>query len=153
MIKKNIYFIILILFLNGCGFTPLYLENRNLNFSISIIDISGDRKVNEAIKSNLQKYKQIDENKKNYEVKINSQSIEKIVSKDKKGVISQITLIVNVSFNLKHLEKTFKFMFSEEFNIKKTNNIIDDNFYKNKVKENIGISISEKLIFEIAKLE
>ena len=44
-------------------------------------------------------------------------------------------------------------MFSEEFNIKKTDNIIDDNFYKNKVKENIGISISEKLIFEIAKLE
>ena len=153
MIKKSIYLVTLILFLNGCGFTPLYLENRNLNFSISIIDILGDRKVNEAIKSNLQKYNQTDENKKNYEVKINSESIEKIVSKDKKGVISQITLIVKVNFNLKHLENTFKFMFSEEFNIKKTNNIIDNNFYINKVKENMGISISEKLIFEIAKLE
>ena len=62
----------------------------------------GDRKINEAIKSNLQKYNQINENKKNYEVKINSETTEKIVSKDKKGVISQITLIVNVSFNLKH---------------------------------------------------
>ena len=112
----------------------------------------GDRKINEAIKSNLQKYNQINENK-NYEVKINSETTEKIVSKDKKGVISQITLIVKVSFNLKHLENTFKFMFSEEFNIKKTNNIIDDNFYINQIKENMGISISEKLIFEIAKLE
>ena len=49
--------------------------------------------------------------------------------------------------------KNTQFEFSEEFNIKKTNNIIDDNFYENQVKENMGTSISEKLIFEITKLE
>ena len=50
-------------------------------------------------------------------------------------------------------EENIEFEFSEELNIKKTNNIIDDNFYENQVKENMGISISEKLIFALTKLE
>ena len=62
-------------------------------------------------------------------------------------------MILKVNFNLINENKNTQFEFSEEFNIKKTNNIIDDNFYENQVKENMGTSISEKLIFEITKLE
>ncbi len=153
MIKNYIYIFILTLFLSGCGFTPLYLENKNLNFSINLINTSGDRKVNEAIKSNLQRYTEISENKKNYNANIRSEVVEQIVSKNKKGVISQIKLIIKVNFSLFNKNEKIEFEFSEELNIKKTNNIIDDNFYENQVKENMGISISEKLIFEVSKLE
>ena len=131
----------------------MYQNNNNLSFSINVIDTSGDRKVNEAIKSNLKKYSQKSENKKNYKVNIKSKVVEQIVSKNKTGVISQIKLILKVNFNLINENKNTQFEFSEEFNIKKTNNIIDDNFYENQVKENMGTSISEKLIFEITKLE
>ena len=153
MIKNYIFILILTFFLNGCGFTPMYQNNNNLSFSINVIDTSGDRKVNEAIKSNLKKYSQKSENKKNYKVNIKSKVVEQIVSKNKTGVISQIKLILKVNFNLINENKNTQFEFSEEFNIKKTNNIIDDNFYENQVKENMGTSISEKLIFEITKLE
>ena len=153
MIKNYIFILILTFFLNGCGFTPMYQNNNNLSFSINVIDTSGDRKVNEAIKSNLKKYSQKSENKKNYKVNIKSKVFEQIVSKNKTGVISQIKLILKVNFNLINENKNTQFEFSEEFNIKKTNNIIDDNFYENQVKENMGTSISEKLIFEITKLE
>ena len=152
MIKNYIYILVLTLFLNGCGFTPLYLENKNLNFSISVVNASGDRKVNEAIKSNLQRYSQLSDNKKNYNVDIKSEVIEQIISKDETGVISQIKLIVKVNFILLDENGNSKIEYSEELNIKKTNNIIDDNFYKNQVKENMGTSISEKLIFEISNL-
>lgn len=153
MIRNYIYILILTLSLNGCGFTPLYKENKNLNFSINVINTSGDRKVNEAIKSNLQRYSQLSDNKKNYNANIKSEVIEQIVSKNKTGVISQIKLIIKVNFSLLNKEENIEFEFSEELNIKKTNNIIDDNFYENQVKENMGTSISEKLIFALTTLE
>jgi outer membrane lipopolysaccharide assembly protein LptE/RlpB len=153
MIRNYIYILILTLSLNGCGFTPLYKENKNLNFSINVINTSGDRKVNEAIKSNLQRYSKLSDNKKNYNANIKSEVIEQIVSKNKTGVISQIKLIIKVNFSLLNKEENIEFEFSEELNIKKTNNIIDDNFYENQVKENMGISISEKLIFALTKSE
>ena len=80
MIKNYIFILILTFFLNGCGFTPMYQNNNNLSFSINVIDTSGDRKVNEAIKSNLKKYSQKSENKKNYKVNIKSKVVEQIVS-------------------------------------------------------------------------
>lgn len=153
MIRNYIYILILTLSLNGCGFTPLYKENKNLNFSINVINTSGDRKVNEAIKSNLQRYSKLSDNKKNYNANIKSEVIEQIVSKNKTGVISQIKLIIKVNFSLLNKEENIEFEFSEELNIKKTNNIIDDNFYENQVKENMGTSISEKLIFALTKSE
>lgn len=153
MIRNYIYILILTLSLNGCGFTPLYKENKNLNFSINVINTSGDRKVNEAIKSNLQRYSQLSDNKKNYAANIKSEVIEQIVSKNKTGVISQIKLIIKVNFSLLNKGENIEFEFSEELNIKKTNNIIDDNFYENQVKENMGTSISEKLIFALTKSE
>ena len=153
MIRNYIYILILTLSLNGCGFTPLYKENKNLNFSINVINTSGDRKVNEAIKSNLQRYSQLSDNKKNYNANIKSEVIEQIVSKNKTGVISQIKLIIKVNFSLLNKGENIEFEFSEELNIKKTNNIIDDNFYENQVKENMGTSISEKLIFALTKSE
>ena len=153
MIRNYIYILILTLSLNGCGFTPLYKENKNLNFSINVINTSGDRKVNEAIKSNLQRYSQLSDNKKNYAANIKSEVIEQIVSKNKTGVISQIKLIIKVNFSLLNKGENIEFEFSEELNIKKTNNIIDDNFYENQVKENMGTSISEKLIFALTTLE
>lgn len=153
MIRNYIYILILTLSLNGCGFTPLYKENKNLNFSINVINTSGDRKVNEAIKSNLQRYSKLSDNKKNYNANIKSEVIEQIVSKNKTGVISQIKLIIKVNFSLLNKGENIEFEFSEELNIKKTNNIIDDNFYENQVKENMGTSISEKLIFALTKSE
>ena len=78
----------------------MYQNNNNLSFSINVIDTSGDRKVNEAIKSNLKKYSQKSENKKNYKVNIKSKVVEQIVSKNKTGVISLIKLFFIVYFNL-----------------------------------------------------
>ena len=66
---------------------------------------------------------------------IKSKVVEQIVSKNKTGVISQIKLILKVNFNLINENKNTQFEFSEEFNIKKTNNIIDDNFYEIRLKK------------------
>ena len=57
MLKKNIVILSLILFLTNCGFTPIYLKNDNLNFSIEQVEYSGDRDLNNFLKINLDRYK------------------------------------------------------------------------------------------------
>ena len=55
MIKiKTAAFLILVLFLfNNCGYTPQYAKKDNLNFSIEITGLSGDRDFNNALKRKL----------------------------------------------------------------------------------------------------
>jgi hypothetical protein len=57
MIKKNIILISLLFFFNSCGFTPIYLTNKNVNFSIEQTNYIGDRELNNFLKVNLNKYK------------------------------------------------------------------------------------------------
>ena len=59
MLKKNIIILSLFLFLTNCGFTPIYLKNNNVNFSIEQISYIGDRDLNNFLKINLDKYKNI----------------------------------------------------------------------------------------------
>jgi hypothetical protein len=57
MIKKNIIIISLIFFLSNCGFSPIYLNNGNVNFSIEQVNYTGDRELNNFLKTSLKNYK------------------------------------------------------------------------------------------------
>ena len=57
MLKKNIIILSLIFFLTNCGFTPIYLKNNNINFSIEQVEYTGDRDFNNFLKIDLEKYK------------------------------------------------------------------------------------------------
>ena len=50
MIRKNIILISLIFFLTHCGFTPIYLQNTDVNFSIDQVKYTGDREINNFLK-------------------------------------------------------------------------------------------------------
>jgi len=151
--QNKIICLIILIFLNACGYTPLYQNNSNLNFSIEITELEGDRKVNEAIKSNLQRFSKKSNEKINYEIKIKTNLTKKTISKNKTGAISQIKLITKVTFIIKSNELEQTVLFSEEFNIKKNNETIDEKEYEDNIKENMGTSISEKLIFNLSSLK
>lgn len=151
--QNKIICLIILIFLNACGYTPLYQNNNNLNFSIEITELEGDRKVNEAIKSNLQRFSKKSNEKINYEIKIKTNLTKKTISKNKTGAISQIKLITKVTFVIKSNELEQTFLLSEEFNIKKNNETIDEKEYEDNIKENMGTSISEKLIFNLSSLK
>ena len=151
MVKRNFILFILLVFFNGCGYTPLYQGIENLKFSIEIIDENGDREINKAIKSNLRRF-QKDGRKLDYEIKIETRTEEKIITKNKTGAISKIKLISVISFDVSDGKLNRKFQFKEEANIEKNNNTIEEKKYENKVKENMGNSASEKLVFNLLKL-
>ena len=146
MLKKNIIILSLILFLTNCGFTPVYLKNNNLNFSIEQIKYTGDRDLNNFLKINLDRYK--NEKINNKIVLTGDSKYEKnILSKDGTGKITSYQLKVEVTFVVKSTNK--KIRISE----KKIIDSMDDKFeearYEKSIKKSFAYSISNKLISEL----
>ena len=146
MIKKNVIILSLIFFLTNCGFTPIYLKNTNVNFSIEQINYTGDRELNNFLKTNLDQYKnkKID-NKFYIEAKSTYKKI--VLGKDGAGNVTDYQLEVEVIFLIKPLDKTIK------ITEKKIMNSMDDKFeearYERTIKQNFASSISNKLSSEL----
>ena len=146
MLKKNIIILSLILFLTNCGFTPIYLKNNNLNFSIEQIEYTGDRDFNNFLKINLDRYKN---EKINNKIFLNGETkYEKnILSKDSTGKITSYQLKVEVTFVVQSTNEIIRI--SE----KKIIDSMDDKFeearYERSIKQSFAYSISNKLISEL----
>ena len=146
MIKKSISLIFLIFFLTNCGFTPVYLSNTNINYSIEQVDYTGDRELNNFLKSNLNKYKNEKINKKIF-IEVNSIYKKNILTKDGSGKITSYELEAVVIFLIQPLNKKIQII------EKKIMNSMDEKFEETRqeriIKHSFVSSISSKLISEI----
>ena len=146
MIKKSISLIFLIFFLTNCGFTPVYLKNTNINYSIEQVDYTGDRELNNFLKSNLNKYKNEKGDKKIF-IEVNSVYKKDILTKDSTGKITSYELEAVVIFLIQPLNKKIQII------EKKIMNSMDDKFEETRqeriIKQSFVSSISNKLISEI----
>ena len=146
MLKKNIILLTLLFFLNNCGFTPIYLENNNVNFSIEQADFKGDRELNNFIKINLNKYKNNETDNK-ISIEVYSVYNKIIISKDNAGEVTNYQLEANVTILIKTTNKLIK------FNEKKIMENMDDKFketdYENSAKQSFASSITNKLVSEL----
>ena len=146
MIKKSISLISLIFFLTNCGFTPVYLKNTNINYSIEQVDYTGDRELNNFLKSNLKKYKNEKIDKKIF-IEVNSIYKKNILTKDSTGKITSYELEAVVIFLIQPLNKEIRVI------EKKIMNSMDDKFEETRqeriIKQSLVSSISNKLISEI----
>ena len=142
MLKKNIIILFLITLLSNCGFTPIYITKNNTNFSIEKIDFTGDRELNNFLKSNLNQYK----NKKvDNKIYIEAVSIyeKNILSKNSSGEVTKYQLEAEIIFKIKPSNKEIK------ITEKKIMNSMSDKFeetrYERLIKQSFASSISNKL--------
>ena len=144
--KKNILLIFLIFFLSNCGFSPIYLKNTNVNFSIEQVNYTGDRELNNFLKTNLDQYKNKKNNNKIY-IEANSVYEKTILIKNKAGEVTNYQLEVEVLFLIKPSNKKIK------ITEKKIMDSMDDKFeearYERSIKQNFASSISNKLSLEL----
>ena len=56
MYKKVLIFLVFINLLTHCGFTPVYFQKKNVEFSITSIEFNGDKTINRYLKSNLNNF-------------------------------------------------------------------------------------------------
>ena len=146
MIRKNIITLSIIFFLTNCGYTPIYLKNSNLKFSIEQVNYIGDRDLNNFLKTNLNQYRNEKiENKINIDV--NSIYKKIVLSKDGTGEVTNYQLEAEVIFLIKPLNKEIKIIEKKIMDSK------DDKFeearYERSIKQNFASSISNKLLSEL----
>ena len=146
MIKKNIIFLSLILFLNSCGFTPVYLKNNNVNFSIEQVNFIGDRELNNFLKINLNKYKNEDVNNKIF-IEVKSEYNKLILSKDNAGEVTNYQLEANIEFLIKSTNKIIKI--NEKKIMKNMADKFEETKYEISVKQSFASSITNKFISEL----
>jgi outer membrane lipopolysaccharide assembly protein LptE/RlpB len=146
MLKKKIIILSLILFLTNCGFTPVYLNNSKVNFSIEQINFKGDRELNNFLKLNLNRYKNVNNDDKIF-IEANTKYEKNVLSKDVTGKATSYQLIAEVEFLIKPNNK--KIIVTE----KKIMDSMDDNFeenrYERSAKQGFASLMSTKLISEL----
>jgi len=146
MIKKNIILISLIFFLTSCGFTPVYLNNTDLNFSIEQVNFTGDRDLNNFLKTILIKYKNKKSDNKIY-IEANSTYEKIILSKDGAGEITSYQLEAEVIFSIMPLNRKIKI--KEKKIMDSKNDKFEEARYERSMKQNFASSISNKLSTEL----
>jgi hypothetical protein len=146
MIKKNIIVIFLIIFLNSCGFTPIYLKKNDVQFSIEQVNYSGDRDLNNFLKINLDQYKN-EKIKNKISIDVKSTYKKMILSKDGTGEVTNYQLEAEVIFLIKLNNKEIQII------EKKIIDAMEDKFeearYERIIKQNFASSITNKLISEL----
>ena len=145
MIKKNILVISLLFFLNSCGFEPIYSKNNNVNFSIEQVNFTGDRELNNFIKTNLQQDKNANNNKIFIEAK--SEYNKFILTKDGKGEVTNYELNAEIVFLIKPTNKQIKI--SEKKIMESMADKFEESKYEKSIKQNFASSITFKLIQEL----
>ena len=145
MLKKNIIILSLILFLANCGFTPIYLNNNNINFSIEQVDYVGDRDLNNYLKINLDRYK--NENNNKIFIQVETKYEKNILSKDSTGKISSYQMKIETIFLVKSTNK--KIIITEKKIIESMDDKFEEARYEKSIKQSFAYSISNKLISEL----
>ena len=66
--KKISFLLMLMISIQGCGFTPVYTSNDNVNFKIESVTFEGDQELNNYINIGLKKYISKDSNNSNFKI-------------------------------------------------------------------------------------
>lgn len=148
--------IICLIFLNSCDYSPLYSSSKNSNFSISSLQITGDRDMSSYLQKGLSLY----ENKNNYnkyKIEINTSLSKEILVKDKSANTTDYKLIGTAKMIFIKYEadetnkKSREITFEEVINIKKETNNFEQTTYEYISKINLAEIILNKIILFLNK--
>ena len=152
MIRKiKIKLLVLLLFLAGCGFTPIY-DAKNTEFNIQITELFGNRDMNNLIKSNLKRYSNPSKTEL-FEIKINSTMSKKSLAKDTTGKTTDYRIEVTYNFKIDNEKLSKEINITETFDYKYIEDIIEFIKYENTVKQNIANIVSQKLVSQLMRIE
>jgi len=146
---KSFNLIVIFLLFVSCGFSPLYKDLSNINFSITLNEINGDRKINNLIKSNLDNYN-VNNAQKSYSIDINTKYIKDIIAKDTTGAATEYKLTVNTSFKVNSSDYEKEFVFQESFNMNSISDKLEEQDYEENIQSNLANIITRKLILQLS---
>ena len=141
----------MVLFLYNCGYSSIYKNQKIQNFKIKIVELKGDREMNNLIKNEIRLYSNKDSTNI-YNLKIDTKYKKEILTKNTSGVITDYTLSVESVFEINSKGKNQIIKITENINIKNQPDSFEQNIYEKNIKRNFASSIREKLISKILNL-
>lgn len=149
---KNIILITLVCLVYGCGYTSVYKNLENNNFKLTILDMQGDREMNNLIKNEINLYSNKNATTE-FNIEVKTSYTNEALAKNSTGSITDYKLFAKSTFEIYFDEKSKKITFNETLNIKKISNSFDQNAYERSVKKNFASSLRQKLFLEILNLQ
>ena len=149
--KKNLI-PILFLIVASCGFTPIYNTSEKVDYNINLIEKKGDSVINNKIISEISRITNKN-SKRIYNIKLTTNYSKSIISKDAKGSATNYEISVVSNFIIEYENNVKEINIKEKQNIKKIADIFEQRNYENTLKNNFGISIVNKLNFELLSIK
>ena len=146
---KSINLIIIFLLFTSCGYSPLYKDLSNINFSITLNEVNGNRTINNLIKSKLNNYNSSVAEKK-YDIDIDTKYIKDIIAKDTTGAATEYKLTINATFKVSSNDYENEFLFKESFNMKSISDKLEEQDYEENVQSNLVNILTRKLILQLS---
>ena len=148
MIKKISFLCFILIFLNNCGYTPIY-SKKSQNFNINEINTFGKKNANKILINKLKIYKNNPDANKSFDILINSKSSKTTISKDKKGNPTQFSMALDVDVEI---TDNFNNKIKKTFSENSTYNNSENKFDLRKYEDNLIKNMSETIFSEIILL-
>ena len=146
MFKKLIYVACALFFLSSCGFAPIYQSNKNANFQIEKITLTGDTSINNYLSLALNRYTKINKEKK-YTISAKTIYKKNVFSKDQAGNTLDFELIAETNFSIFQDNIFIKnFNYKEKSIMKNLKDQFQEKDYERIIKQNFSSTVTKKLI-------
>ena len=152
MKQKILYILILFFFLQHCDYKPIYLDTKNYNFRLNVLEVSGDEDMNKFIYSNISKYSNLSSDKV-FNLKIDTSYTKKDLIKNKKGEIKTFLIINKINFTVIKNDKNKSYSFSEEIKTVNSDNQFEFKQYEKTIKNNFVNSKINELVLKLSNPE
>ena len=150
--KYKIIYLLVILLLSGCGFTPIY-SNKNSDFKVVDVKMNLNNNLTNYIENRLFSFSNTNASK-SFNIEINLEEEIIVILKDSKGdplknkLVTKIELVVNDDQKNKVSSKNF----SEEFNYSIQDNKFNMKQYEQNIRQNLIQDISEQILSYLSNL-
>jgi len=151
--KKICTIILILLFTQSCGYTPMYSKNQKVNFYIKSVEFAeSDKDLANYLKLNLNNYF---EKKDGSEYIIDANIIYKktIASKDSTGEIEEYNLSSVAKFIIKSNNFSKTININESFKMENFSDEFQEKEYEDNIKKNIARTMTSKLLFQLSRFD
>lgn len=148
--KKIVFFLSLLILIQNCGFTPVYVSNKNVNFEIKEINFKGNQELNNFLNIGLKRYMTKSNQKNSFQISVITDYNKEIQSKDTKGNAQSFRAKGLVTFIVTGNNQKFNFIYSEQADINNIEDTFELNSYESSIKQNFASSMIDKLILDLS---
>ena len=150
MKKKYIHLIIFFLFLQSCGYSPIFSVQNKTNFKFNIVEIKGNNRINDKFNIQIKRFSN-DTSDKEINLKIFTFYEKNILSKNKKGEATKFLIKKTINFEVTNPEYKKNYSFSNETTINNISDKFELNNYENSIIENFISSKIEEFILKLSQ--